>query len=210
MLKDKISPALKNRFLEEIKKSGESNKERGFLLCLSEKGHIYPTRTCEGTECDITLWKTMVGEGRCTGEVQGEFHTHPVRTTLTGSVKGILGFTPEEESIKKAVIDILQKKHKEEGIDITLQTPSYRDVLNAVLTKCIGFTNGTSCIGTDIEDDRIECWTVKKDISTKDMKDACDKANSEIKEEERERKEDFVPIKRWVKPIFDREVISLK
>ena len=207
MLKDKMSPALKNRFLEEIKKSGESNKERGFLLCLSDKGHIYPTSTCEGSECEIELWPTMIGPGKCTGEIQGEFHTHPVRNNLRGLVKDLFGFVPEDEIIKKMIIGSLQSRHKEEGIDMTLQTPSYSDILSAISVKCAHVTKGTSCIGTDIEDDRIECWTMK-DIPKNDMKEVC-KKGIDILEEAKRTKEERT-IRGWVKPIFDREVISLK
>ena len=50
-IKDKISKDIKKRFTEEIKKSDKSRKERGFLLCLSEKGELYPTKS--SVESDI-------------------------------------------------------------------------------------------------------------------------------------------------------------
>lgn len=33
MIKDKISPELKSRFLQEIRKTMDTDKERGFLIC---------------------------------------------------------------------------------------------------------------------------------------------------------------------------------
>ncbi len=50
MIKDKITPEIRERFKEEIKLTRERCKERGFLLCLDVKGGLYPSRSCEGTE----------------------------------------------------------------------------------------------------------------------------------------------------------------
>lgn len=121
MIKDKITPYLKNRFLEEINKSGEIRKERGFLLCLDKKGDIYPTETCEGDECGIHLYSTM--EGKCTDKIQGEFHTHPVTNMLREKSKEILGHTPSDDLLKTVLREILKNREKEEGIDITFQMP---------------------------------------------------------------------------------------
>jgi hypothetical protein len=209
MIKDKITPNLKNRFLEEIKKSGESRKERGFLLCLDKKGDIYPTETCEGEECGIKLYYKTEDKDVCPEKTQGEFHTHPVVTMLRESSKEVLGYTPSDDIIKTLLTGILKEREKEEGIDITLQMPSYTDVLGAVLGKCAGVSNGTSCVGTDIEDDKVECWTMR-DIAQENRMDICKKAMDELSEVRKLREKKFIPTRKWVKPIFDREIINIK
>ena len=209
MIKDKITLDLKNRFLEEIKKSGESRKERGFLLCLDKKGDIYPTETCEGDECGINLYDKTKDKDMCTEKIQGEFHTHPAATMLRDSSKEILGFLPSDDTIKTVLTNILKNRGKGEEIDITLQMPSYTDVIAAILGKCTGVTNGTTCTGTDIEDDKVECWTMK-DISKENRRYICDKAMNELSEIKKLKEEQFLPTRKWVKPIFDREIINIK
>jgi hypothetical protein len=209
MIKDKITLDLKNRFLEEIKKSGESRKERGFLLCLDKKGDIYPTEACEGDECGINLFYKIEDKYACPEKTQGEFHTHPVMTKLREESKEVLGYTPSDDIIKTVLTGVLKERGKEEGMDITLQMPSYTDVLGTILGKCAGVTNGTGCIGTDIEDDKVECWTTK-DIAKENRIDICDKAMRELSEVRKLREERFIPTRKWVKPIFDREIINIK
>lgn len=208
-IKDKITPNLKNRFLEEIKKSGISRKERGFLLCLDKKGNMYPTETCEGDECEINLYSKTKDKNICIGDIQGEFHTHPVVAMLRDSSKEILGQTLSDDTIKTVLRDVLKNREKEEGMEITLQTPSYTDIIGAILGNCTGVTKGTTCIGTDIEDDKVECWTMK-DISKENKRDVCNKAGNELVEIKKLKTEQLVPTRKWVKPIFDREIINIK
>ena len=54
------------------------NKERAFFLCLGKKGELYPSRTCEGTECAINPFKAIKPgtAGSCIEDIQGLFHTH--------------------------------------------------------------------------------------------------------------------------------------
>ena len=54
-IKDKITPELKNRFLQEIRTTIENGKERGFLICKDEKDRLSATKSCEGKECGIDL-----------------------------------------------------------------------------------------------------------------------------------------------------------
>lgn len=49
-LKNRITPELKKRFLEEIKRSIKTGKETGFLICLNDKLYT-PKKRCTGTEC---------------------------------------------------------------------------------------------------------------------------------------------------------------
>lgn len=206
MIKDKITPDLKKRFLEEIKKSSESRKERGFFLCLDKKGDIYPTETCEGDECRISLYSTM--KGKCDWKIQGEFHTHPMKSMLR-DVSKTLGRDVPDDTIKTVLGEVLKNRGKEEGIDITFQMPSYTDIIGAMLGKCSNATNGTTCTGTDIEDDKVECWTMK-DISKENRMSICDKVMNEAIEVKKLREEKFVPTRKWIKPLFDREVINIK
>ena len=75
MIKDKITPELKKRFLKEIKLSGESGKERGLFLCYDKKGELFPSKTFEGIKGKISEkeWKE---HSICPGNIQGNFHTH--------------------------------------------------------------------------------------------------------------------------------------
>ena len=46
MLKDKVTPQLRKRFLQEIKKSKETGKERGFHMCIEDNGKLSAGNTC--------------------------------------------------------------------------------------------------------------------------------------------------------------------
>lgn len=208
MIKDKITPELKRRFQEETKKSGESRKERGLLLCLDKKGELYPSKTCEGDECGVYLLPVIRVEEGCPGEIQGTFHTHPVKARLRDDAKEVLGYIPSDEIIRTVIVNVIQEKEKNEGIDVTLSMPSYTDILSALGAKCIGLTKGTTCIGTDIDEDKVECWTTK-DIPKDNKKEICNKVINEYDKLEKEKREHFVPVKGWTRPLFDREIISI-
>lgn len=49
MIQDKITSQLKARFSREIQKTVRTGNEHGFLICIDNKGKLYPTKsTCEG------------------------------------------------------------------------------------------------------------------------------------------------------------------
>ena len=47
--------------------------------------------------------------------------------------------------------------------------PSYRDLLGTIISKYTNRTLGTTCISTDIEPDKVECWSVKNKITERDF-----------------------------------------
>lgn len=204
MIKDKITPEIRERFKEEIKLTRERGKERGFLLCLDVKRGLYPSISCEGTECSIRLSDIIPGtKGSCVGEIQGNFHTHPV---LSGRDARDL---PSQEEIKKRTINVVKKMHEEEGIKgiSSPQTPSYGDVLRKLFENCQKRSKGTVCIGTDADDTKVECWTPKK-MPKKEFKKICDKTEDELTEYYITSPKRLI-LKSWIIPLFDREIINL-
>lgn len=90
----------------------------------------------------------------CPGrKVQGEFHTHP----YFKDIRKQSNFTVSEVSDKQLKAAIMSSLRK--GYEPT--SPSHQDVLAALLDICTKMTNGTTCIGSDLDIDKIECWTVK-------------------------------------------------
>ena len=55
LIRDKITPELKSRFLQEIRTTIEIGKERGFFICKDEKDSLSATKSCEGKECTVNL-----------------------------------------------------------------------------------------------------------------------------------------------------------
>ena len=47
-IKDKTTPQSRKRFLEEIKHSKETGKERGFHICIEDNGKLSAGDTCIG------------------------------------------------------------------------------------------------------------------------------------------------------------------
>ncbi len=208
MIKDKITPEIRERFKEEIKLTRERGKERGFLLCLDVKGGLYPSRSCEGTECTFPLSEIIPGtKGSCIGEIQGNFHTHPglpIREYVEE-----LGYISSEEEIKKRTIDMVKRMHEKEGIKeiSSPQTPSYGDILKELFINCQTKSKGTVCTGTDIDDTKVECWTPKK-MPKKEFKKICDKTEDELTEYYITSPKRLI-LKSWIIPLFDREIINL-
>lgn len=209
MIKSKITPEIRERFKEEIKLTRERGKERGFLLCLDEKGGLYPSSSCEGTDSTCPLSEIMPGtKGSCIGEIQGNFHTHSFRLS-TEEMLYTLGYIPSEEEIKKRTINIIKKLHEEEGIKeiSSSQTPSYGDVLKELFYNCQKKSKGTVCVGNDIDNTKIECWTPKK-MPKKEFKKICDKTEDELTEYYITSPKRRI-LKQWIIPLFDREIINL-
>lgn len=205
MIKNRITPEIKKAFLEEIKKTRDSGKEQGFIICLDEnenkngknkngrnKGKLHVSKKrCTGEECGFVI--ENISE-YCPDKVQGAFHTHPYFI----NIERFYGRKPTEKETERATK--LYKKHFEkEGI--TLTTPSHHDIVSTLLNQCIGDIEGTACIGNDLDLEKVECWTVKSDkVKIRD----CSRAKEEHKEGITDQP------RKWVKPLFDREIISLK
>ena len=135
------------------------------------------------------LFSCVVGK-----KVQGDFHTHP----YLAEVRKAFGITfkASDELIRSATETFLEDR----GISAT--TPSHADARSAVLGKCSRRTEGTTCVGSDLDFDNVECWTIK----TMDDGDCIRALMEHISPEEEEHK---LP-KDWIKPLFETEMIRLK
>ena len=211
MIKDKITPELRSRFLEDIKLSKESGKERGFFLCENQERKLIPSKSCEGTECEIHLGDPRTG---CPPETKtyGEFHTHPYIYSAKRELIKAGKISPHEElkigeelriTMGKNIREAHEKITKVKGI--TINTPSYTDVLRALLAKSINITNGTVCTSTDVETDKIECWTIK-DIPKEQLKKSAIMAMIEL---DKVKPVGSQLMKKWIDDISDREIIHL-
>lgn len=123
MIKDKITPELKSRFLQEIRKTMETGKERGFLICKDEKDRLSATKSCEGGECIVALTSLKT---QCNFKIQGDFHTHPHAIEAIQFVQEKLGKRVSLEEAKNIIKDIAKTKN------VSLTEPSYGDVLGAI------------------------------------------------------------------------------
>ena len=151
MIKDKTTPQLRKKFLEEINKTKELGKERGFHLCIEENGKLSAGNTCIGDECHLSFQQSDIS---CSDKkVQGSFHTHPyladVRKRFNVEFKGA------SDKLLSASVEAFLK---EKGFSPTI--PSHADVIGAILGKCAKKSEGTTCIGTDLDLNKVECWTI--------------------------------------------------
>lgn len=193
-IKDKTTPQLRKRFLEEIKKTKETGKERGFHLCIEKDGKLSAGETCTGDECGLRFKSPELS---CPGrKVQGDFHTHPYLADVRKRFNITFGGA-SDELISASVESFLKE------IGHTSTTPSHSDAIDAILGKCAKKMDGTTCIGTDLYMDKVECWTIKN------MDDGdCVRALVE-KISPRGKGYSTLPHE-WVKPIFNIEMIDLK
>jgi len=209
MIKDKITPELKERFKIAIKKTIDTGKEQGFYICKNKEEKLFADKECEGRRCDIMIGRP---QDTCKGEVnQGIFHTHPYKSLGPYERMYLIkkyGYDRIEGDLKNIVKEEFKYLHEKEGLkDMSINTPSYIDTLKAVGFKCDKLTRGTVCVGTDIEKDKVECWTVRetdKDTNSKN----CDKMEEEWKYAVRRGGD--MPVKKWIVPLFNKEIIDLK
>ena len=201
MIKDKITPLLKEKFRETIKKTINTGKDQGFFICSDKQGGLYPSKSCEGDECKIML------EGKstiCPQNIGGDFHTHHYLSSAKRKYKESGKQVPIDDMLKQEIIRSLIDTHKEKGIvGLSPIVPAYRDALNAILHKCMTTTETTTCVGSDLEENKIECWTPKDTV----RKGQCVRAIFELRKSEGQKK-DFFP-KKWIVPLFDKEQIIL-
>jgi hypothetical protein len=193
-MKDKITQELKKSFLEAIKKTADTGKEHGFFICEDKEGKLYASnRKCEGSSCDIIAYPTA---GECSGKINGFFHAHPNISTI----EKFYNIKLSQDEIYE-LISISKELSKKENISI--QTPSHRDVLTSLLQKCQKETEGTVCTASDMEKDKIECWTPRKHAANFIT---CGYAKID---DARIRDLGIYP-KTWIKPLFKKELIDLK
>ena len=205
-IKDKVTPALRKRFLQEIKKSTETEKERGFHICIEDNGKLSAGDTCIANnsnmlseECSMKFQNIGIS---CPGKkVQGDFHTHPYLAEVRKSF-GIT-FKASDELIRSATETFLEER----GMTPTI--PSHADARSAVLGKCSKRTEGTTCVvnnsnmlSSDLDLNKVECWTIKQ------MEDNdCLRA---LVEHLTPDEEGYKLPKDWIKPLFEIEMIRLK
>jgi hypothetical protein len=195
MMKDKITPQIRKKFLLAIRQTKETGKEHGFHMCIENDGKLSPGDMCIGDECSIKLHSMHMPCAE--KKVQGDFHTHPY---LVDAKKYFnITFKASDTLMKETVRQFLEEK------GLTITTPSHADARDAILGKCSKKTEGTTCIGTDLESSRVECWT-PKDIDDGD----CVRALTDRLElSAGEDKESTLPHE-WIRPLFNMEIIDLK
>ena len=123
MIKDKITPELKAKFMQEIHKTIKDGNEHGFLICHDEIGNLSPSIESVGEQNNINFINI---KDQCPFKIQGDFHTHASASDVRNFIKENI---PEEKGkIHDNVIkDITVKLYKENGISTT--TPSHGDLL---------------------------------------------------------------------------------
>lgn len=192
MIKDKITPELKKLFRDAIKNTMDTGIEHGFLLCLDNKGSITPADVCKGDGCQVTIPRT------CPVKTQGNFHTHPILAHYNRELTKI----GSSKLSKKDVLSFIKETNKTSKDKYDPQAPSRGDALLSLTDKCRNISNGTVCIGSDLEEG-IKCWT-PKEISAQN----CARAFKEFI--------DISPIEKteqleqWSKDLFNVETINVK
>ena len=132
-------------------------------------------------------------QGSCPEKkTQGFFHVHPE----ISEEEERLGRKLTKEDIKKIL------KVDRNGNIVTPQTPSHADVLAILLTKCEKSTEGTVCTASDLDPDKVGCWTPKTGAANFATCYYAKRDNILIENK------DIEP-KRWIRPLFNKEVIDL-
>ncbi len=205
MIKDKITPELKKRFLEELAISKKTGNERGFVLCIDEKENLTASKSCTGDHCSINLGNLRK---TCpTGIAQGDFRTHPylihAKKELATEKRNIYS----DKTIINHMQNRIRKLNEDNGVKgTTANSPSGSDLLYTLLYTHFGESKGTICTLSDIGDNKLECWTLKE--MEKDKRDIyCAKAVSDMRKKYKE--SENIIIERWIDNIFNREIIDL-
>lgn len=194
MIKNKITPQLKARFLQEIGKTIETGKEHGFLICHDGNGSLSASKSSVGEENTINF---LGIRSQCPFKIQGDFHTHASVSDMKNFIEREF---PKEQVSDETVKDITKKLYEKN--DTTTTMPSHGDLLGALVLKNKGRIVGTVCISSDAEPNKIECWTTKDDID----KNSYNRASVELRDSKFLRN----PPHQWIKPLFEKEIINLK
>ncbi len=196
IIKDKLTPQLRNRFIQEIHKTITDGDEHGFLICKDNNGNLSPSGATNGNKYHINFSDI---KSQCPFKIQGDFHTHSSAEDMRNFIKNNI---PEEGNISENVIrDITVKLYKENGISTT--TPSHGDLLGVLVLKNKNKIDGTVCMSSDAEPQNVECWTTKDNMI---QDNHYKRANAEIQDRILVRN----PPHDWIKPLFNRELINLK
>ena len=194
-IKNKITPELKSRFLQEIHKTIANGNEHGFLICSDNQGNLSPSKTAIGEKDHINFIDIS---NKCPIKIQGDFHTHSPVSDMRNFIKEKL---PEEKVSESTIRDITIKLYKENGLTTT--GPSHGDLLGLLVLKGRGKVIGTVCMSSDAEPDKVECWTAKDNAI---QNDHYQRSSIEIQDDGLLRN----PPHNWIKSLFNKEMISLK
>lgn len=179
--------------METIKKTKNTGEEHGFFICEDKEEKLHASdRKCEGSSCGIIAYPTT---GDCPGKIKGFFHVHPNIAKFEKTYNLKFSQTDIEQ-----IVSMSKELSKRE--DISLQIPSHRDVLTSLLQKCSKKTEGTVCIASDMEKDKIGCWIPKKNAANFIT---CGYAKIDDAKNEKMKK---YP-KMWIKALFNKEIINL-
>lgn len=191
MIKDKITSELKNRLKQEIDNTIEDGKEHGFLLCSGKKEKLSATRSVVG---DNNLFLKPLKD-QCDFKIQGDFHTHPHANYAKKFFDKQLRREIPIEDVKNGLTDAAKKKN------ISLTEPSYGDILGTMVLNYKKEILGTTCVGTDIEPEKVECWSIKGNVKKEDFDKVVEELDSPAVNSN--------PLK-WVRPLFEKEIIDLR
>lgn len=194
MIKDKITPQLRNRFLQEIEKTIETGKEHGFLLCKDDKNTLSPSKSSVGGNGNIDFSDI---KSQCPFKIQGDFHTHSPVSDMKDFIKKELPMEKVTDSLTRDITIKLFQEH-----DVSITGPSHGDLLGALVLKGKNKIDGTVCTSSDAEPNKMECWTVRHNIGRNYYR----RAGVEMQDPKLVRN----PPHQWIKPLFDREIINLK
>ena len=199
MIKDKITPELRQRFIQEISKTITDGDEHGFLICKDNDGDLSPSIATNGDKYHINFSDI---KSQCPFKIQGDFHTHASVEDMRNFIKDNKDQLPEEGNFPDSLIrDMTIKLYKENGISTT--TPSHGDLLGVLVLKNKGKVDGTVCMSSDAEPSKIECWTTKDNLIRDNH---YTRANTEIGDDKLVRNHPH----NWIKPLFHKETINLK
>ncbi len=208
MIRNKITPELKNRFSVSITSTRESGKEEGFYIYKDGYGNLSSGKTFYGDEDVVQLENPIRA---CTGKtIQGNFHTHAF-LNLREAINQETGRTPSINEIKDVATNLMKWRYQDIGIEgmTSLNTPSYDDALKAILSKFENITVGTVCIGNDLIEDNVECWTVKENITDKYYRKAMNELSRRYVQE-KSGKSNSQAMEKWVLSLFEKEIIDIK
>ena len=209
MIHDKITPELIKSFSTAIKSTRTTGQEQGFHIFKDRHGNLSPGKTFYGEEESLQLESP---QEVCYGaRIQGDFHTHVFVKPLRKAIRENTGKRPSINEIRDVAIELMIWRYEEKGIkeEMSLNTPTYDDALKAILCKHENITNGMMSIGNDLDEDNVEFWTVKENITDKDYRKALNELGRRYKRE-KSGESNSQAMEKWIISLFEKETIDLR